>query len=354
MDGKVVFCKDGILRFKSDYEDNRLVPVVAIQKLYEYNESKMFLKLLKYTSLIEAGSTMGSFILCLEPWAESAGDYLDRDVKAYVDAIKKPSTLKNTFDEIVIKRTIQIGRNFDYGKMPEDMDFIEWLNLDKEPEICNTFDIDSTYSVNGFNKGNANNYSMSCTNIHEIKNVPLILERTAHLSEFKDSRIKNQGFIINEKTDGVFCTKNLLFAKTKNDVYIDFKSLIEAVFCDGLFYHSPSGAEHTREVLMAIKDDIDNQKELLKEDEIVDADETDTDGKKTISFADGAFDSVIRHSDVEREEWDYIVKNIKTDNKYSIRIGKLEEDTPSENRIFGLILDENNNVIRSSDQETEE
>jgi hypothetical protein len=353
MDGKVVFCKDGILRFKSDYEDNRLVPVVSIQKLFEYNDSKMFLQLLKYAALIESGSTIGSFILCLEPWAESAGDYLDRDVKAYVDAIKKPSTLKNAFDEVVIKRTVQIGRDIDYGKMPDDMDFLEWLNTDKEPNIENTFEIDTTICVNGYMKGNANNYSMSCTNIHELKNVALILERTIHFSEYKDSRITNQGFIMNEGTSGVFNAKNLVFAETKDDIYIKLQTLIEAVFCDGLFYHSPAGADHTREILTALKDDIDNQKELDEED-IDEIEDEENSGKKKIVVADGAFDSIIRHSNAEKDEWDFIIKNIKTDNKYSVRIGKLDEDKPSEKRIFGLILDENNNVIRSRDEESEE
>lgn len=355
MDGKIVFCKDGILRFKSDYEDNRLVPVVSIQKLFEYSDSKMFLKLLKYTTLLEAGSTVGSFILCLEPWAESAGDYLDRDVEAYVNAIKKPSDIKDEFDEVVIKRMIQIGRSFDYGSKPDDVDILTWLNSDKEPDIRNTFEIESSCCVNGYMKGNANNYSMSCTNIHGLKNVPLIFERTIHLSEYKDRRITDQGFIINEDTQGVYNALNLVFATTDNDVYVDFQSIIEAVFCDGLFYHSPSGADNTREILTALKDDLDKQKELeelLEEESEIESEEND--GKMTVSFAEGAFDSLINHSHAEKDEWDFIIKNIKTDNKYSVRIGKLDEDKPSEKRISGLILDENNNVIRSRDEESEE
>lgn len=348
MDGKIVFCKDGILRFKSDYDDEKIIPMVLIQDVLENTTAKTFLQMLKRNAIVEAGSTIGSFILCLEPWAEHAKDYIDRDVVAYIKEIRKPSASENAFDKIELSKSIHIGRELDYGKMPEDMDFIDWLNSDKDPEILNKFSIEINTGVCGYNNEDASNYSMSCTSIQEIKNVPFIINKKTHIVEYCDSRTKEKGYIMNTNTEGVHNINKMMFVETKDDNYYTFESLIDAVFCDGLFYYSPSGSEHTKEILNDIVEDIKEREEAKNNENNLK--ENDEDNKKReIKIADGAFSSIISHSMAEKEEWLEITSKLKNNSRYPIRIGKIEEDVPEDNRLYGMILDENNNVIKTMD-----
>ena len=44
MDGKLIFCKDGILRFQSDYDNEKIIPYVLIEEALNIKPAKYWLK----------------------------------------------------------------------------------------------------------------------------------------------------------------------------------------------------------------------------------------------------------------------------------------------------------------------
>jgi hypothetical protein len=354
MDGKLIFCKDGILRFQSDYDDEKTIPYVLIEEALNINPAKSLLQMLKRNSIIEAGSTLGSFVLCLEPWAEYVSDYVDRDVNSYIKAIRKPSDKKMAFDKIEIKQIFSLSRDLDFGKIPENVDFGEWLNTPKEPKILNTFEMEQYTSVCGYINGDPSNYSVSSNNIHEIKNVPLILNRKKHVTEYCGKLTESKGSVLNSKTEGVYSVENTLFLETKDENSFSFEVLLDAIFCDALFYETPNGADNLREILneslSEIKSKQENNSDLVETPEQLTDNKNEPEDKPLkIEIYEDAFAPLVKHSVREQNEWDYLMDKIKINSRYPIKIGKIEEEKSQDNRLNALILDENNNLIKKID-----
>ena len=362
MDGQLIFCNDGILRFKSSSDENNSVPLILIQQQQELSASRCFLQNIRKSAVIEKGSTMGSFIMALEPWAEIAGDIVDRNVKAYVDAVRKPAeVVDNVFDRVEIKKLVYVQRDIDFGEKPDDIDFFDWLNTPKDPVMLNTFEIDSMLDICGYKDGDASNYSMSNCSIDEIKNVPLVINRITSFIVHK-VKIDTSKPIIDESVDGIYVKDYMIYAETKNDTSFDVLELLESVFVHGLFYSSPQCAAISKErILESIAqlddisdDDIDqqenNQKTKLtvvgEEDEIEEEENGDI---KEIKIAEGAFDSIIQHYDYEKKEWDHILANVDKNSRYPIRIGEVKEDLIKDRRIRGKFLDDGLEIEREED-----
>lgn len=361
MDGNIVFCKDGILRFQSDVDNKRLIPMLAIQKALELDGYKFFIQNVKKKIILEKGSTMGSFMICLEPWAEAAGDILEMNVEAYIKEARKPSAVKSSFDRIEIRRNMSVSREVDYGEMPEGMDFIEWLNTPKDPEYLDFFELESSFDINGYKDGDPSNYSMSMTGIDELKNVPLIINRSIVLMEFESKSAKEKGLVINKKTIGVKHYDYINYIESSKNDSLTLLEIIQAVFSDGLWSYSPQSAEIQKEMLIASLDDYESHRddeikdekikdtkpklkvvtsdgELVNTDENVD-EELDENGEKrmTVKIADGAFSSIREHFDREGDEWEHITSLV---DKSNIMIGIVEEDSVKDRRLRGCLLDE--------------
>jgi hypothetical protein len=360
MDGKIVFCKDGILRFQSDVDQKRLVPMLAIQKALGLDGYKFFIQNVKKLILLEKGTTLGSFMICLEPWAEAAGDILDMNVEAYIKEARKLSTAKNAFDRIEVRRNMSISREVDYGKMPEGMDFIEWLNTPKEPEFLNFFEMESSFDINGYNDGDPSNYSMSMTSVDELKNVPLILNRSIVFIEFESRNAEDKGLVINKETVGVNHYDYINYVESSKEDSVTLLEIMQAVFSDGLWSYSPQSAEIQKEMILASMDELDAQREddkkaqeiedakpklkvVASDGELVnnddDEEELDENGEKRmeVKVADGAFSSIGQHYEREGQEWEYITSLV---DKSNIMIGVIDEDPVKDRRLRGCLLDE--------------
>jgi hypothetical protein len=355
MDGKIVFCKDGILRFHSDVDNKRLIPLTAIQKALEIEGYKFFIKNVKKTISIEKGSTMGSFMMCLEPWAEAAGDILDMDVEAYIKEARKPSVAKNVFDRVEVRRTVSVSRKMTFGERDDDIDIFEWLNTPKEPEYLDIFEIESSFDINGYVDGDPSNYSMSMTGIDELKNVPLVINRATVLMEFETKASDNKGLVVNKETSGVNHYDYINYIESKEDDYFTLLEIMQAVFSDGLWSYSPQSAANQKEMILESITQLDTQREAEKlsrekedakptlkvvtlDGELVENDNED-DKKEgyTVEVADGAFSSIISHYEREAQEWDYIASKV---DKKNIMIGVVEEDEVKDRRLRGCLLDE--------------
>ena len=360
MDGKIVFCKDGTLRFQSDVDSKRLIPMLAIQKGLELDGYKFFIQNVKKHILIEKGSTLGSFMICLEPWAEAAGDILDMNVEAYIKEARKPTTAKNAFDRMEVRRNMSVSRVIDFGERPEGVDWLEWLNTQKEPNYLNVFELESSFDINGYKDGDPSNYSMSMTSVDELKNVPLVLNRSIALIEFESRNEKAKGLVINKETEGVNHYDYINYVESPAEDSLTLLEIMQAVFSDGLWSYSPQSAAYQRELLEESIEQLDAQRENEKKDEDIedskpklkvvtsngelvndqdDEEELDENGEKqmTIKVADGAFSSIITHYQKEEQEWEYITSLV---DKSNMMIGVIEEDPIKDRRLRGCLLDE--------------
>lgn len=356
MDGKLVFCKDGILRFQSDVDQKRLIPFIAIQKALEINGYKFFIQNMKKTIVLEKGSTMGSFMICLEPWAEVVGDLLEMDIEAYIKEARKPSAAKNTFDRIEVRRSISISREIDFGERDSNMDIIEWLNTPKTPTYLDVFEMESSFDINGYVDGDPSNYSMSMTSIDELKNVPLVLNRSIVLMEFESSNSKEKGLVIDKETIGVKHYDYINYIESSSEDSFSLYEIVKVVFSDGLWSYSPASAANQKEMLQESIRELDERRSIEKQNQetedskpklkIVasdgerlddDVEDDTTDKPLKVEIAEGAFSSIGRHYEREGKEWEYISNLV---DKSDIMIGVVDEDTVKDRRLRGCLLDE--------------
>lgn len=352
MEGTIVLCNDGILRFQSNSSGDKLVPLVLIQDFKKISPSRFFLNNISKEAIIEKGSTLSSFLLCLEPWAEVVSDITDRNVKAYIDEMRKPSSEEPVFDRIEIKKLLSIYRDVSFGTMPDDMDIIEWLNRpSKEITHSDTFKLECTFDICGYSAGEPGNYSMSHCSIHQMKNVPLVVDHVTYLMEY-ESRKKAPSPALNKKVMGVQCQEKTIFLKSKDDTSFSLLELISTVFEDGLFYEHPSSAVSESELIQERLQEVVEQEKVLSakakpslslvdnndvNNSIVEDKSEDGEIKKVV-IAEGAFAPLARHFNREKSEWESIMDGIEHNNRYPIRIGKVEQDAITDRRLQGIIL----------------
>lgn len=173
MEGKLIFCSDSILRFRSDYDETTTLPLLSIQKAISDTDPFFLLRFFRHTVMIEEGTTLASIFFAIEPWKELLTAYLDRDVGAYIDEVRKPSK-PTTWDLewIGIDRRSSVYRAYQHQDMGDGEDLTAWFNRERIP--TDEFDIESSCDASGFIKGDKERWSLS-ENVHEIKNLPVIL-----------------------------------------------------------------------------------------------------------------------------------------------------------------------------------
>lgn len=325
MDGKLVFCNDGVLRFKSLYNDNTLIPLTTIQSYQNENDYQFFIKLLKDDITIEKNTTLGNILLALEPWKEVVKNIVGLDVPAYINYIKKPSNAENFFDYISIQNNVEVSRDFDYGNQSVfDFDTIsEYLNSRESPVPLDTFNINSTYDICGYNNNSPSNHSI-IRDISGLKNIPVVFNDKAYLVNSK-SESDDSKTIFNENVLGVKICKSFGFIKGYSS--ISFMNFLTTIFNKGLFYNKPEDAAIATEYL---------KKEILEGlSELEDMSESG----EPIIVAERSFDDMYYQIRVEIEEWNKIIKYSSSKDKNIIRIGDLEEAKSYEERIYGEIIE---------------
>lgn len=339
MDGRIIFSKDAILRFQSTYDDKTAIPLTTIQKHYNKSDYEFIVSQLRYNVVIEEGTTFGSLILSLEPWAHVFSDLVGSDVNAYIAQIKKPSVAENAFDWICIQQLIKVNRELDFGQPEEGQDILDWFNSPKEPKLLNTFDIIHDFDICGYCKGDTSNYSIT-GNISDMKNVPVIFSDNAYLAYFKTSRFKDAS-LINENALGVTRYNNMFFAKS-SESFINLFEIIDVVFNKGLFYYSPTDADINNAIIM---DRLNEVKEMIEDEknDTQESKEQSEDNKETkrVYVDDESLSSVGIHINREKEEWNRILKEQPSESKFTVRIGGIVTATNPESRVLGFIDDKN-------------
>ena len=298
MEGKLIFCSDAILRFQSDYDETSAVPLLSIQNTIANTDPFFLLRFFHHTVLIEEGTSLASIFLAIELWKALLAAYLDRDVGAYIDEVRKPSG-PTTWD-------------------------IEWIGIDRRSSVnrerfpTDEFDIESSCDASGFIKGDKERWSIS-GDVHEIKNLPVILySKQALMTSAKDGLLK-------KNVSGVKSSKHGCFVY--GDTSFSFSEVMEAIFISGLFFYAPIDAASS---LDELKVSLAGLEEELAEVPKVDSNGNETDKEPTIVVAEGAFDSVAAHMETEAEEWQSIKNLCQREGELPIRIGGIKMAEPPE------------------------
>lgn len=323
MEGKLIFCSDSILRFRSDYDETAALPLLSIQKTISDTDPFFLLRFFRHAVMIEEGTTLANIFFAIEPWKELLAAYLDRDVGAYIDEVRKPSK-PTTWDLewIGIDRRSSVHRAYQHQDMGDGEDFTAWLNRERIP--TEEFEIESGCDASGFIKGNKERWSLS-ENVHEIKNLPVILYSKQTLMTLQEDEL------LRESVSGVNSTDRGRFVY--GDTSFSFYEVMEAIFISGLFFHSPLAAEGSYEELKDSLSGLENEVSKGTEPNLADSGE---DKQLKIDVADGAFDSLITHMEFETENWQFIKKQCQKDGSLPVRIGVITPAKPLELRLCGV------------------
>ncbi|XBS70633.1 hypothetical protein ABK905_05550 [Acerihabitans sp. KWT182] len=89
--------------------------------------------------------------MAIEPWAGVLAAYLDIDVMAYIDEIRKPSQAEAAFDWIGIQKVTSVHRAYLHHDLQEGEDLTSYFNRERIP--TKRFDIEAACTANGYKKG---------------------------------------------------------------------------------------------------------------------------------------------------------------------------------------------------------
>ncbi|EIQ2831737.1 hypothetical protein LUZ55_004545 [Salmonella enterica] len=311
MEGQLIFCSDSILRFQSDYDETAAVPLLSIQNVIADTDPFFLLRFFHHTVLIEEGTTLASIFLAIEPWKALLAAYLDRDVGAYIDEVRKPSG-PTTWDIewIGIDRRSMVYRAYKRQEMQDGEDFSDYLN--RERVLTDEFEIESGCEASGFIKGDKERWSIS-GDVHEIKNLPVILySKQTLMTSPKDGLLK-------KNISGVKSSKHSCFIY--GDTSFSFSEVMEAIFISGLFFYAPKDAASSLDELKASLAELEEER---AENPNAESTGNETDEEPTIVVAEGAFDSLAAHMESEKAEWQSIKKLCQQEGGLPICIGNIK------------------------------
>ncbi len=255
--------------------------------------------------------------MAIEPWKALLAAYLDRDVGAYIDEVRKPSGPTTCDIEwIGIDRRSSVYRAYKRQDMEEGEDFSTYFNRERFP--TDEFDIESSCDASGFIKGDKERWSIS-GDVHEIKNLPVILYSKQTLMTSPKYGLLKKNVL------GVKSSKHSCFVYV--DTSFSFCEVMEAIFISGLFFYAPRDAASSLDELKASMAGL--EEELAEEPETESAD-NETDKEPTIIVAEGAFDSVTAHMETEAKDWQSIKNLCQRENELPIRIGSIKIAESSE------------------------
>lgn len=303
MEGKLVFCKDSILRFCYLHEQNFFIPLNLIED--SENEFKILLKYLRKVVIIEEGTTFGSVIASLEPWKNAIKDLLDVNVDAYIKEIKNVSKMYNEFEWINISKKTEISR-------------IHRTDIENTKLKKNLFEIKSDFDICGYKYNDNNDFSIA-TDIHRLKNVPIVFTKKHYVIGFKNKLEKD--IFLNKETSGFFERENHYFIKDEN-TELTLYDLLETIFKKGLVYPDPID----QDIIFGKLND------LLENESYINNIEEDVNNNNKV------LEQEIEFEDKKLKEWTEIKNKVKIEDSVYIVKNLIKEATPKEERLYNYNL----------------
>lgn len=325
MDGELIFCADSILRFRSYHDETTALPLLALQNTASDADPFFLLRFFRHSVIIEEGTTLANIFLAIEPWKALLTAYLDRDVAAWIDEARKPSS-PGTFDLewIGIDRRSTVYRTWVREGIEESEDFSDYFNRERFP--TDEFDVETVCDASGFIQGEKERWSLS-ENIRDIKNLPVILyNKQALMASQKEN-------LLNEQISGVKCNERTVYVY--GDTAFAFFEVMEALFISGLFFYSPQAAEHNLDVLTHRLSEVESAVAEEREHKYAESNEEQP---PTIEIVEGAFDSLMSDMERDADEWQRIKKECQKQDGLPVRIGVITPAKPPELRICGEVI----------------
>ncbi|CAD6032608.1 Uncharacterised protein [Escherichia coli] len=261
--------------------------MLSIQNVIANTDPFFLLRFFHHTVLIEEGTTLASIFLAIEPWKALLAAYLDRDVGAYIDEVRKPSgPTAWDIEWIGIDRRSSVYRAYKRQDMEEGEDFSTYFNRERFP--TDELDIESSCDASGFIKGDKERWSIS-GDIQQIKNLPVILySKQTLMTSPKDGLLK-------KNVSGVKSSKHSCFVY--GDTSFSFREVMEAIFISRLFFYAPKDAASSLDELKASLAELEEERAESTNTESIG---NETGEEPTIVVADGAFDSLAAHMESEK------------------------------------------------------
>lgn len=334
MDGALVFCKDAILRFRSDYDDLTAIPLLSVQACLQDEDPLFLLKYFRHPVIIEEDTSLSHIFLAIEPWEKLLSTFLDMDVMSYINEIRKPSRAESVFDWIGIQKVTSIHRAYQHQDIKPGEDFTSYFNRERIP--TKNFDIEVDYTANGYKINDKEHYSIS-GDIHSIKNVPVVISDRQVLASYGYEKSN----LMNRKYSGVTVNNKISYIQGKMD--FTFCEVMEAIFNDGLFYASPQAANDNLAMIKKMAEMLDrNESSHLEGFDAKTSENTEESSEEkrfAINIAEGALDPMIEHIEAEKIYWHYIKSLCDSESELPIRIGRIDEATLPEYRFSNFVMD---------------
>ncbi len=356
MDYKIYFCMDGVLRvFYS--EKKPLIPLQDFQLYEKMNDFKFWSTWWNHEVIFEEGTTLGSFLKCLNPWSDFLSDWTKKDVRAYMEEAKKPTIVKKHFDWIGLSffQELTLVSEFEKDIFDENLDIAKWLNSPKNMKFNGKWDNHERYKLTGFYHNESEHYGIDSVPFNEIVNTPLVLCKNHYICIYN---VYEQFFsdyeFISEKQYGVGEINQIKFLNCEKTH--SFKDVVEGFFQE--LDYSPElrnlHNENLKEMIQQSKKEIDEL--LSKTDDCHILDFKIAHSQKT-THHDGCIENNIISIDSKKkinvytrdfqnpyEEMEKHFDSVTalSKNHSLIKIGKPKENNEPEKRIFGFIIDEKN------------
>ena len=367
MNFNLVFCKDGVLRVFCAGSKVPL-PLKFLQENHKTknNDLAFMARWWEEDVSFEKGTTVGSFLRCLEPWQEFWKDLIAKDVPAYIAESRRPIIVKKydseeerkndrPLDWIKLYFVTELSTSVHFEPREKGERFSAWLNSNKKVQFDGMWDIDSHCCLSGYHFGEVEQYSIDHTSMSELANVPFVLsnENITYVQDhYVNKYLGKKSKLINPEAFGL---RKLDEDQESGFNYIlgykkfNLRSVVEA-----FFWWFASNPERREEFTESLKESVKELDETLKNEKIKEGktkedekeltkEDTGIKGDLKIKIAPGAFDGISERYDAEQNYWTNQVKLFKaTPNKQVVRIGKIEKATPLENRVFASIVKKEN------------
>lgn len=312
MDGQLVISKDSILRLKLFYNKDALA-LASIQQQFEGNKDFfIFQHINKYITL-EDGVTVANVLKALEPWADILSSMYDVNIKSYIDFIKKPSFARNAYDWIGIQKIYEVGRDIEFIR-DEDSSDKRYMQTKVKKEL-NTFSMEEKYTVSAYKKNDPEHYCIG-SNLHAIKNIPLIISDINILTVFNMSEQP----IINPSLKGFQEQGNVGYLVGNNQLTLN--ELLNALFQYGFYARTPEDGEKMDEYII---------------NSLVNGEGSDGEGDNC-ERKGSQYESLKERGIREAKQWDDLVELSKS-SKYPSKSDEIKETKIDTYRLYNLTIE---------------
>ncbi|MFC0180471.1 hypothetical protein [Thorsellia kenyensis] len=348
MEGKLVFCQDGILRLQAEFSPKETIPLAFIQKYLQLKDDPLFLfDFLNHPVVCEEGTTLADILLAIAPWSEFLSRMLGIDIDAYLTEIRKPTELEVDLEWISVSAVTLIATPVVPFDFSSEENFQLFLN--REDTLAKGFVFETVMKGYGYITNDKNAYTID-GDIQAIKNLPVIIDPNHYVIDFQSEM--SQKRLFNHRFKGVkkFSTHGSFIEAVQDCLLKDF---LEGLLKRGLYYPTPEISRIENEKLEILTESFSqiSAEETFDSRQLLEVIEDENDSMTAEDYSQKMLDDIMQQeelSDVfgdfiayiedKKYEWSQITDACHKDNEFDIRIGKINIATLPQRNLLDTIL----------------